>query len=68
MISNNNILRYKTFPFFVKEHKEILDYLYSAVISKVNRKVTREDFYYFAFQNSSLDNHLSRIYTHYNNE
>ena len=66
MISNNNILRYKTFKFFVKEHKEILDYLYSTVISKANKHIKREDFYYFSFQNSSLDTRLANIYKHYN--
>lgn len=66
MISNNNILLYKTFKYFVKEHKEVLDYLYSTVISGANSRLKREDFYYFAFQNSSLDNRLASIYRRYN--
>jgi len=67
MYSNNNILRYKTFSYFVKEHRKILDYLYYKIIQDVNSKISKEDFYYFAFQNSSLDGRLAAIYKN-NNE
>jgi hypothetical protein len=66
MYSNNTILRYKTFPYFVKEHREILDYLYYKIIRDVNEKISKEDFYYFAFQNSSLDFRLANIYKTHN--
>jgi hypothetical protein len=61
---NKNIIKFRTFNSFIKEHKEILDYLYITVI-KDFKHITLEDFYNFAFDQSTVDNNLSNIYIEY---
>jgi hypothetical protein len=54
----------KLFLSFIKEHKVILDDIYYKYISRYN--ITKNEFYNFAFRNSSLNNSLSELYKKYN--
>jgi hypothetical protein len=51
---------------FIKEHKFILDYLFNKHF-KDYVFISKEDFYIFAYNNSTVDERLSRIYKRYSN-
>ena len=51
----------RTFNNFIKEHKDVLDYIYEKQFKGFNH-INKEDFYTFAYTQSSIDEQLTRSY------
>jgi hypothetical protein len=51
----------RTIKNFIMEHKEVLDYIYEKRFKEFGH-ITKEDFYNFAYTQTSIDEGSSRVY------
>jgi len=59
--SREELLYKRTFNNFVKEHRDILDYIYEKQFKEFQH-ISKEKFYIFAYSQSSINEQLTRSY------
>jgi hypothetical protein len=63
--SVNYKLQLKTYKYFEREHRYILQKIYNRIRERYN-SIDYEDLVWFALENTSLDNKLSELLKRYN--